>query len=272
MSDRQGMPAVVRFEDVSKRFRSYQPLKGGRSFKSAVVAKLNRRRASDAVPRFTVLRDVNLEVRSKDSLAILGPNGCGKSTLLKLVAGIYRPDVGRVKIRGRVASLLELGTGFHPDFTGRENIVVNASILGLDRAAIQQRIPTIVSFSGLADRIDAPVRTYSSGMHVRLAFSVAVHVVPDILLIDEVLAVGDQDFRDRCVAKIHELHDSGVTILFVSHEMGLVQELATRAVVISDGYVREAKDVREGIRTYIAQGTAHSWPSSAARGGASSER
>ena len=241
-------PAVVRVEHVSKRFRSYDGLKGLHSLKTAILSVL--RGEDNASPAEQVLEDVNLEVRRGDCLAILGRNGSGKSTLLKLIAGIYRPDTGRVMTRGRVVSLLELGTGFHPDFTGTENVFVNASILGLSQQTIHELLPQIVEFSGLGDRIDNAIRTYSAGMYVRLAFSVAIHMMPEIILVDEVLAVGDQDFRARCLEKIAELRASDTTILFVSHDLPLVRALASRAVVISGCRAHELPTVEEAIEVY----------------------
>lgn len=210
-----------------------------------------------------VLEDVDLELRRGDFLAVLGANGAGKSTLLKMIAGIYRPDAGTVMTRGRIASLLELGTGFHPDFTGRENALINGSILGLSPAEVRERLPAVIEFSGLGAQIDAPVRTYSSGMYVRLAFSVAIHVQPTLLLVDEVMAVGDQAFQEKCQARIRELQAAGTTILFVSHNMRLVRRLAQRIAVIRDGHLIEPASPEDAIEIYA--GIAHQDRSGASR-------
>lgn len=245
-------PDVIRLEGVSKAFPIHDALKGARSLKG-MLARGGWRGAERQRPRRRgVLREVELAVQQGDFLGILGSNGAGKSTLLKLIAGIYRPDTGLIRRRGRLASLLELGTGFHPDFTGRENALINGAILGLSFREVRRRLPQIIEFSGLEDKIDAPVRTYSSGMYVRLGFSVAVHVLPTILLVDEVLAVGDQEFRARCLERIRSLSRAGTTILFVSHDTHLVEQLATRGVLVESGRVVEYGSVRQAIENYAS--------------------
>jgi ABC-type polysaccharide/polyol phosphate transport system ATPase subunit len=250
----EARPALIRLEKVTKSFRAAEILVGTRSLKGALLSRRSRSPGARGSRRREVLRDVTLEVRRGDCLAVLGPNGSGKSTLLRLVAGIYRPDAGRVLVRGRMASMLELGTGFHPDFSGRENVYVNASILGVPRSEIERLYPAILEFSELSESIDAPVRTYSTGMYVRLAFSVAVHVRADVLLIDEVLAVGDHAFREKCLGRIAELRADGTTIVFVSHDVELVRTLGSRAVVIDRGSVNEGESVDEAVAWYLEQG------------------
>lgn len=186
----------------------------------------------------TVLNNVNLEIKKGETIALIGTNGSGKSTLLKLMTKIIYPTSGKILTNGKLTSLLELGAGFHPDFTGRENIYFNASIFGLTAAEIDSRVEKIIEFSELREFIDSPVRTYSSGMYMRLAFSVAINVDAEILLIDEILAVGDQHFQDKCFSKLQELKDSNKTIVIVSHSLGAIKQLCNRAIWIYDGQVR----------------------------------
>lgn len=185
----------------------------------------------------TVLKDINLEIKKGETVALIGTNGSGKSTLLKLMTKIIYPTIGTVETKGKLTSLLELGAGFHPDFSGRENIYFNASIFGLSKKEIDKRLDEIINFSELAEFIDNPVRTYSSGMYMRLAFSVAINVDADILLIDEILAVGDQHFQDKCFAKLESLRDSNKTIVIVTHSLDSVKKLCNRAIWIQDGNV-----------------------------------
>lgn len=198
-----------------------------------------------------VLKNINLDIKKGETVALIGTNGSGKSTLLKLMTKIIYPTKGTIKTNGKLTSLLELGAGFHPDFTGRENIYFNASIFGLTAAEIDSRVPEIIKFSELEDFIDAPVRTYSSGMYMRLAFSVAINVDAEILLIDEILAVGDQHFQDKCFAKLQELKDSGKTIVIVSHSLDSVKKLCNRAVWIYDGEVRLDGATEDVISEYM---------------------
>lgn len=185
-----------------------------------------------------VLKNINLDIKKGDTVALVGTNGSGKSTLLKLMTKILYPAIGTLETAGKLTSLLELGAGFHPDFTGRENIYFNASIFGLTRSEIEKRIDEIIEFSELGSFIDNPVRTYSSGMYMRLAFSVAINVDAEILLIDEILAVGDQHFQDKCFAKLKELRDSDKTIVIVSHSLDMIRKLCTRAIWIYKGEVK----------------------------------
>ena len=177
-----------------------------------------------------VLKDINLQIRDGEAVALIGVNGSGKSTLLKLMTKIIYPDKGKIETYGKLTSLLELGAGFHPDFSGRENIYFNASIFGLTKKQIDERLQDIIDFSELGSYIDNPVRTYSSGMYMRLAFAVAINVDADILLVDEILAVGDQHFQDKCINKMKELKKEGKTMVFVTHSMNTVKEFCTRAV------------------------------------------
>ncbi len=186
----------------------------------------------------TILKDIDLEIKKGETVALIGTNGSGKSTLLKLMTKIIYPNKGTIKTYGKLTSLLELGAGFHPDFTGRENIYFNASIFGLTRKEIESRINEIISFSELEEFIDNPVRTYSSGMYMRLAFSIAINVDAEILLIDEILAVGDQHFQDKCFTKMRELKESEKTIVLVTHNMKSAKDLCKRAVWLYDGKIR----------------------------------
>ena len=198
-----------------------------------------------------VLKGINLEIKSGETVALIGQNGSGKSTLLKLLTGIMYPDKGNIQIKGKVSSLLELGAGFHPDFSGKENIYNNASIFGLSKKEIDQRYDKIVAFSELEEFIDAPVRTYSSGMYMRLAFSVAINVDADVLLIDEILAVGDTNFQKKCLDMIRHLKSRGVTIVIVTHDMGSVERICDRAVWLVDGVIRAQGKPREIIDMYL---------------------
>lgn len=200
-----------------------------------------------------VLKNINLNIKKGETVALIGTNGSGKSTLLKLMTKIIFPNEGTIKTNGKLTSLLELGAGFHQDFTGRENIYFNASIFGLTRKEIDQRLDKIIEFSELGEFIDNPIRTYSSGMYMRLAFSVAINVDADILLIDEILAVGDQHFQDKCYAKLEELRDSGKTIVIVSHSLGVVKDLCHRAIWIYKGELRLDGDPTYVIDEYLKQ-------------------
>lgn len=201
----------------------------------------------------TVLEDISLDIKDGETVALIGTNGSGKSTLLKLMTKILYPTKGELKTRGKLTSLLELGAGFHPDFTGRENIYFNASIFGLTRKEIDKRIDDIIEFSELEDFIDNPIRTYSSGMYMRLAFSIAINVDADILLIDEILAVGDQHFQDKCFRKLKELKNSEKTIVIVSHSLDTVKDLCTRAIWIYKGHLQLDGDPNYVINEYLNQ-------------------
>lgn len=210
---------------------------------------LGRARQKDG--EFWALRNLALDIESGEVLGVIGSNGAGKSTLLKILSRITSPTTGEVVINGRVGSLLEVGTGFHPELTGRENIYMNGSILGMTRREICRNFDAIVDFSGVESFLDMPVKRYSSGMHVRLAFAVAAHLDLEILLVDEVLAVGDAEFQKRCLGKMREVSRSGRTVLFVSHHMGVMASLCNRAVWLSSGVLREAGDCASVINSYM---------------------
>jgi len=219
---------VIEFKHVTKVFAHT----GGPKLLRAHLADRFRRRQPSP---FFALKDVSFRVEQGQSLAVVGGNGAGKSTLLSLVAGLCRPTQGHVTRNGRVAALLELGSGFHPDLSGRENLFLNASLLGMSRKRTDECFHTIVEFSGIGNFIDDPVRTYSTGMQMRLAFSVAVHVDPDILIVDEVLSVGDAAFQSKCFERIRDFKRAGKTLLFVSHVPSLVRELCDRALWLDHG-------------------------------------
>jgi ABC-2 type transport system ATP-binding protein len=238
--------AAVTVDDVSKRFRLYH--EQNRSLK---IALMRRRRAS--FEEFWALRHVDLEVPKGETFGLVGENGSGKSTLLKCMARILRPDEGRIGVEGKVSALLELGAGFHPELTGRENVHLNASILGLSRREVDRRFDEIVGFAGLERFIDTPVKNYSSGMYVRLGFSVAINVDPDVLLVDEVLAVGDEQFQRRCYERFADLKNKGRTIVVVSHALGLVRELCDSVAWLADGQVKEVGAADDVVESYVGQ-------------------
>ncbi len=198
-----------------------------------------------------VLKNINLNIKKGETVALIGTNGSGKSTLLKLMTKIIYPTSGSVKTKGKLTSLLELGAGFHPDFTGRENIYFNASIFGLTKAEIETRINDIIQFSELEEFIDQPIRTYSSGMYMRLAFSIAINVDAEILLIDEILAVGDQRFQDKCFQKLTELKNSDKTIVIVSHSLDSIKNLCDRGIWIYNGEIRMDDKIDQVIEEYL---------------------
>lgn len=221
----------IKVEHVSKKFKCYYDKLS--TMKEKLIFWKNKN-----VEERTVLEDIDLEILKGETVALIGTNGSGKSTLLKLMTKIIYPTKGKIVTSGKLTSLLELGAGFHPDFTGRENIYFNASIFGLNAREIDNRINDIIEFSELGDLIDNPVRTYSSGQYMRLAFSIAINVDAEILLIDEILAVGDQHFQDKCFEKLKELRDSDKTIVIVSHSISTLRNLCSRVIWIYDGKVR----------------------------------
>lgn len=235
---------AIKVDNVTKSFKVFYDKPS--TLKERLVF-WNKKKMDERV----VLKEINLDIKKGETVALIGTNGSGKSTLLKLMTKIIYPTKGKIKTYGKLTSLLELGAGFHPDFTGRENIFFNASIFGLTRREIKERLDQIIDFSELGELIDNPVRTYSSGQYMRLAFSVAINVNADVLLIDEILAVGDQHFQDKCFAKLHELKDSGKTIVIVSHSMDSIKNLCDRAIWIYEGQVREDGKVNEVIKDYI---------------------
>ena len=197
-----------------------------------------------------VLRDINFDVNQGEVLGIIGRNGAGKSTLLKILSRVTSPSLGCIKVRGRIASLLEVGTGFHPELTGRENIFLNGAILGMTKSEIKNKFDEIVDFSGVERYIDTPVKRYSSGMYVRLAFAVAAHLEPEILIVDEVLAVGDAEFQEKCLGKMKDVSGQGRTVLFVSHNMAAVKSLCKTSLVMQNGLLAFQGDVNSGIEYY----------------------
>ena len=200
---------------------------------------------------FYALKNINLKVGRGEIVALVGPNGSGKSTLLQIVSGILRPSSGRVTTGGRIAALLELGAGFNPEFTGRENVFLNGEIMGLSRQEVERVFPAIERFAEIGDFIHRPVKEYSTGMYVRLAFATAIHVEPEILIVDEALAVGDAIFANRCIKKLEELREKNVTILFVSHDLGLVKRLAHRAVLMMNGHILTEGTPKDVVNRYV---------------------
>jgi lipopolysaccharide transport system ATP-binding protein len=244
--------ATVVFDRVWKKFR-----RGERhdSFRDLIPAQLRRLtgRAAKAPAEqndFWAVRDVSFEVRNGEALGIIGPNGAGKSTILKLLTQILRPTQGSTTVRGRIGALIEVAAGFHPDLTGRENVFLQGAIMGMKRAEIERKFDDIVDFSGVSEFIDTPVKRYSSGMNARLGFAIAAHLDPDVLLIDEVLSVGDAAFQDRCLARMRELQARGLPMIFISHNLPAVVELCTRAIVLERGTVRYDGDPAEAIRVH----------------------
>jgi ABC-2 type transport system ATP-binding protein len=237
-------PDVVRLSDVSKRF----VVRKDNSIKERIVTlgRAGRQHRDE----FWALSQVNFSIQAGTTVGLIGHNGSGKSTLLKVIGGIIQPTSGTVEHRGRIAALLELGAGFHPDLTGRENVFLNASILGLSREETEKQFDAIVAFSGIGDFIETQVKFYSSGMYVRLAFAVAVHTDPDILLVDEVLAVGDEAFQRKCLDKIRSFQNEGRTIVLVTHSLGQVTELCDRAVLLDHGQVMIDGDPREAVSMF----------------------
>jgi ABC-type polysaccharide/polyol phosphate transport system ATPase subunit len=235
--------AAVSFQNVSKYF--YR--QAGRMLLRHRIANLLR---STPREKFYALRDLSFSVEQGDSMAVIGSNGAGKSTMLNIATGLCFPSEGSVTVNGRVAALLELGSGFHPDLTGAENVRVNAALLGLNRAQVREQFDSIVEFSGVRDFINEPLRTYSSGMMMRLAFSVAVNVDPDILIVDEVLGVGDQAFFQKCLDRIMEFQKQGKTILCVSHSLQTLESLCNNAIWIDHGQLIQSGPVKQVIRAY----------------------
>ncbi len=237
--------SVVRLEDVSKRF----VIRQDKSLKERIV---NFRRGNQHKNEFWALQGVTLSVDAGTTVGLIGPNGSGKSTLLKIIGGIIQPTRGTVERRGRLAALLELGAGFHPDLTGRENVYLNCSILGLSHTQTERHFDEIVDFSGIERFLDTQVKFYSSGMYVRLAFAVAVHVDPDVLLVDEVLSVGDEPFQRKCMDRIRRFQGEGRTIVLVTHALDQVGDLCDRAIVLEHGRVVLDGEPRDALRTLRA--------------------
>src|SRR5580700_5688861 len=231
-------------QNVSKLYRLYKA-----PFDR--VRELNPLHPKPLHTDFWALRNISFSVDRGEVVSLVGPNGCGKSTLLQVISGILQPTTGRVVTRGRVAALLELGAGFNPEFSGRENVFINGEIMGISRAEMQRNLPLIEAFAEIGDYIYRPVKEYSSGMYVRLAFSTAIHVNPDILIVDEALAVGDAVFANRCIRKFEELREKKTTVLFVSHDLGLVKQLSNRAIFLLNGRIQAEGEPKHVIDKYI---------------------
>lgn len=240
----EGKQDKIIVEHVYKSFNVYMD-KANTIKEKLLFFKRNKKQKRE------VLKDINLNIKEGEAVALIGVNGSGKSTLLKLMTKIIYPNKGKITTKGKLTSLLELGAGFHPDFSGRENIYFNASIFGLTKKEIDERIDQIIEFSELGSFIDNPVRTYSSGMYMRLAFSVAINVNAEILLIDEILSVGDQHFQEKCFKKMNELKNEGKTMVFVTHSMESVKQLCTRAVWLHEGSIRMDGPTEEVVNEYI---------------------
>ena len=254
---------AIRVENLSKTYRlgtrsGYhrlsEALYGLGRAAASLPGRLRRQTSAGGGPSddFRALKDVSFEVRRGEVVGIIGRNGAGKSTLLKILSRITEPTTGRVGLRGRVGSLLEVGTGFHPELTGRENISLNGAVLGMSRAEIRRRFDEIVAFAELEQFLDTPVKRYSSGMYVRLAFAVAAHLEPEILIVDEVLAVGDAQFQKKCLGKLGDVAKSGRTVLFVSHHLAAISTLCQRGVLLREGRVASVGDAHEVVQQYLA--------------------
>lgn len=235
---------AIEIKDMSKDFIIYADK--ANTLKERIIRFSNNKKEVRHI-----LKNINLKINKGETVALIGVNGSGKSTLLKLITKIIYPTSGSIKVNGKLASLLELGAGFHPDFSGRENIYFNASIFGLSKEEIDARLDKIIEFSELGDFIDTPVRTYSSGMYMRLAFSVAINVDADIILIDEILAVGDQRFQEKCMNKMLELKKLGKTMVFVSHSKSAVEFLCDRAVWLNDGVIQKDGKTKNVLEEYV---------------------
>lgn len=254
------MKPIIRVENLSKEYRIGAREAAYSTFRESLVgamrAPLNRlrRNGSSAEETIWALKDIGFEVLPGEAVGIIGRNGAGKSTLLKILSRITEPTGGKVELYGRVGSLLEVGTGFHPELTGRENIYLNGAILGMRKAEIDSKFDEIVAFAEIEKFLDTPVKRYSSGMYVRLAFAVAAHLNPEILIIDEVLAVGDSAFQKKCLGKMKDVATEGRTVLFVSHNMAAVQRLCTRAILLEDGKVVQDGPVQQVVLKYLDSG------------------
>ena len=251
-----GVEAIT-VRDLGKRYRLGEDLVRYATLRDALAGRFGRR--GDVRPRtrdFWALRDVSFDVADGEAIGVIGRNGAGKSTLLKLLARITEPTEGYARMHGRPGALLEVGTGFHPELTGRENVFLNGSILGMTRREIAARFDDIVEFAGVRPFLDTPLKRYSSGMELRLAFAVAAHVAPRILIVDEVLAVGDAEFQQRCLGRMSEIGRSGRTIVFVSHDLGAVQQLCPRTIWLDEGRVRADGPSGEVVAAYLQSGLA----------------
>lgn len=256
---------VVQVENLSKKyflrhqqegFIKYKALRDvianrAKSLGQKLLKPSSKRMLYQTREEFWALKDVSFEIKQGDRIGIIGRNGAGKSTLLKILSRITDPTQGRISIQGRVASLLEVGTGFHPELTGRENIYLNGAILGMSKAEIKRKFDEIIDFAEVEKFLDTPVKRYSSGMYVRLAFAVAAHLEPEILVVDEVLAVGDVHFQKKCFGKMEDVGKQGRTVIFVSHQMSAIEKLCSQAIVLSSGSVKFVGDTKSGINFYL---------------------
>ncbi|WP_017317157.1 ABC transporter ATP-binding protein [Mastigocladopsis repens] len=256
---------VIKVENLSKKYLlshqktgsgSYNSLRdaiadGAKSFGKKLLKPSGKKTFNPNREEFWALKDLSFEIKQGDTVGIIGRNGAGKSTLLKILSRIVEPTKGKITIKGRMASLLEVGTGFHPELTGRENVFLNGAILGMSKADIKRKFDEIVAFSEVEKFLDTPVKRYSSGMYVRLAFAVAAHLDPDILIVDEVLAVGDVQFQKKCLGKMEDVGKQGRTILFVSHNLGILQKLCNRGLFLKQGTVFADTSASEGVSIYL---------------------
>jgi len=237
---------IISFKNVTKQFSKLSH----KTFKEFLPALIRGEKTSES---FIALNDISFEIKKGETVGVIGPNGSGKSTILKLIAGVMWPTSGKVTVKGKISPLIELGAGFHPELTGKENIYLNGSILGLKRKEIDQNYKSIVDFAELWEFIDQPVKHYSSGMYMRLAFAVAIHVHPEILIVDEILAVGDSAFQDKCFVKMEEFKKSkDITIIFVSHSLGQVEKFCSRAIYLNHHQVQYDGSTTEASKKYLA--------------------
>ena len=236
---------IIRFDHVTKNFS----LNKQKTFKEFFPAFLS---GKETKKQFTALDNISFEINRGETVGIIGPNGSGKSTILKLIAGVMYPTKGKVMVHGNVSPLIELGAGFHPELSGTENIYLNGSILGLSQQELKKKYANIVNFSGLGEFINQPIKHYSSGMYMRLAFSVAIHTNPEILLVDEILAVGDTDFQAKCFSKMEEFKKQGVTIVFVSHSMASIKSFCTKAIYINHSKLISFNNPKQVTNQYLA--------------------
>src|SRR5680860_362811 len=268
------MSIILKAENISKQYRLGQVGSGtlshdlnrwwaslrGKEDPYLKVGAVNDRSAKATEDYVWALRDINFEVKQGEILGIIGKNGAGKSTLLKILSRVTSPTTGRIKTRGRIASLLEVGTGFHGELSGRENIFMNGAILGMTKNEIRTKMDEIIDFSGCEMYIDTPVKRYSSGMTVRLGFAVAAHLEPEILVVDEVLAVGDAEFQKKAIGKMQNLsHGEGRTVLFVSHNMASVRSLCDRGLVLKNGLVTFEGDIQSSVENYLSDDSSKNW-------------
>jgi lipopolysaccharide transport system ATP-binding protein len=247
---------ALEFQHVFKKFRRGEGHDSLRDLIPALLKKTFQAQGKNGLKtkEFWALKDVSFRVGRGEALGIVGPNGSGKSTTLKILSGILRPTAGTMRVNGRISALIEVGAGFHPDLTGRENIFLNGAILGMSRMEIQKKMDTIIGFSGIPEFIDTPVKRYSSGMYARLGFAIAAHVEPEILLVDEVLSVGDYTFQGQCIQKMNEILKSGTTVIFVSHNMESVLSLCGRAILLVNGQIAREGEPTEVIAEYCRAG------------------